>query len=193
MIAISRLDKGPARSCLSARWLAGTAISLALVTTPSFAFTDSLIGCDAPSLDRTEDFLRDQGYERVQEFSSLTPSQSDNVAWTLMDAYLDQGDRRADRGGEDIDAILDLQRRAVPGLFRKVDTDATRFRLYVRGDDVMTISEADAGDGSTRRTCRLALGLSSADVVSATRLDTEGHPDAPARGLYTSSTILPEE
>ncbi len=171
--------------------LTAPTVALALLAAPASAFTDSLTGCDAATLDGTERFLAGQGYVRVEDPSRLTPAQTTNAAWTLMPTYLDASGRRADRGGEDVATLLDLQRRAVPGLFRRVDTDAARLRLHVRGDDVITIAETVA-DGRTERSCRLALGAAATDVVSAGALDTGGHPDAPARGLYVSQSVLPE-
>ncbi len=181
-----------AGTCLIRRAsLAGAAAaSLALVAAAP-AFAGSLAACDAPTLERATDALVAQGYVRPAAASDLTDAQADGAAWTLMAAYLDVEGRRADRGGETVGTLLALQRAAVPGLFRKVDSDEARFRLLVRDDDVVAIGETRQPDGRIQRSCRLALGASSPDAPGLPAHDARGHPDAPAGGLFASVTILP--
>ncbi|MFO6464817.1 hypothetical protein ACK8OR_10520 [Jannaschia sp. KMU-145] len=45
-----------------------------------------------------------------------------------------------DRGGSTLTEIMDLQRRTVPGLARRVDTDLARQRVLTRGDAAMTFN-----------------------------------------------------
>ncbi|KIT17615.1 hypothetical protein [Jannaschia aquimarina] len=171
----------------------GMGLWVALAGGPASAFTDSLMACNASAFEAAEDFLRERGFARVHAAGDLSPAQARGAAWTLMPPYLDSLGTRADRGGQDVAALFEIQRRAVPGLFRRVETGTARFRVYVRGDDVMTMTQSDAGDGRARRSCRLALGPDARDVVSSGPLNTANHPDAPARGLYSKEFILPEE
>ncbi len=45
-----------------------------------------------------------------------------------------------DRGGSTLPEIMDLQRRTVPGLARRVDTDLAKQRVLTRGDAAMTFN-----------------------------------------------------
>ncbi|WP_179378225.1 hypothetical protein [Jannaschia marina] len=45
-----------------------------------------------------------------------------------------------DRGGETLPQIMSLQRRTVPGLARRVDTDLAKQRVLTRGDESMTFN-----------------------------------------------------
>lgn len=45
-----------------------------------------------------------------------------------------------DRGGASLPDIMDLQRRTVPGLARRVDTDLAKLRVLTRGDAAMTFN-----------------------------------------------------
>ncbi len=124
--------------------------------------------------------LEADGWTIASEPGALAPH-IDRLAWTLMLPYL------ADDGGEDIATLLDLQRRAVPGLLAKRDTDATRARVLIRGDGAMTLTETRTTPDRVERTCRIARDATAGPGT----IDTSTFPDAPA--LTEIATILPEE
>lgn len=82
----------------------------------------------------------------------LPADAAERLAWALAVGYL-----AGDRGGETPEAIVALQRAAVPGLARKVDTDATRSRVLTRDDGAMILTDTELRPGEVERTCQVAL------------------------------------
>lgn len=123
--------------------------------------------------------LQAQGWTRQTVPSALAPW-TDALAWTLMLPYLS-----GDGGGEGADTLLDLQRRAVPGLLRKVDTDTARARILTRDTSVMTLTQTRDTLGQTTRSCR----VSAATAMAPEGTDFSAAPGAPAT-LFEVVTVL---
>ena len=125
------------------------------------------------------------GWQPQDRGAAFTDAQTDALAWTLMTRYVG-----TDTGGEDVATLLDLQRSAVPGLLVRVDTDTTRSRVLLNGDDALTLTQTRTASGHVERSCR----LSSAGSVPAgfDDVDTQNIEGAPAT-LAETVTILPEE
>ncbi|MEL6587773.1 MAG: hypothetical protein AAFQ50_14130, partial [Pseudomonadota bacterium] len=104
--------------------------------------------CPDGSFDEAIEALRTAGWALA---SAEDTDAAEHLAWTLMIPYLE-----TDRGGEDVSTLLGLQRIAVPGLFRKADTDATRTRVLRRPDGAMTVTQITDPLGVATRTCRIA-------------------------------------
>lgn len=86
-----------------------------------------------------------------------------------------------DRGGATLPAIMDLQRRTVPGLARRVDTDTAKLRVLTRGDDAMTLNWSQPQQGRlgiVEVICRIA----SSEGAPATGT-ADGFEDASMRTL----------
>ncbi|WP_298436698.1 hypothetical protein [uncultured Jannaschia sp.] len=115
--------------------------------------------------------------------TELTDTQAEALAWSRAITYM-----TGDDGGLSPEQVLDLQRRAAPGLLRRVDTDSTRSRVLIRGDDAMTITETVTIPGQIERQCRLATGASLDDVQP---VDTTGWPGAPV--LADLTLTFPQE
>ncbi|SFJ39746.1 hypothetical protein SAMN04488095_2739 [Jannaschia pohangensis] len=123
--------------------------------------------------------LEGEGWTVLTRDADLTPEQIDALAWTLMTGYI-----AGDDGGEDIATLLDLQRKAVPGLLLRRDTDTTRSRVLVQGNDALTLVQTRTIPGRVERVCRLAAteAPEGLDLIEA-----EGAP-----ALAEITTVLPE-
>ena len=124
------------------------------------------------------------GWTPATDAANLSDVQIDALAWTLMIPYI-----TGDRGGEATETLLDLQRRTVPGLFAKRDTESTRARVLLRDGAALTLTETRTLPGRTERVCHFALN--TADDEALGQLDTSGFEGAPAV-LGQIITILPE-
>lgn len=112
----------------------------------------------------------------------LPPEAVDRLAWALALEYLGGGDR----GGETPEAVVALQRRAVPGLARKVDTDATRSRVLLSADGAMILTETALRADAVERTCRIA---SDGRVDGAGETEADLPDGAPATLLSTQVVV----
>lgn len=138
---------------------------------------------------RTGDFsaaiatMEAEGWNVLTADATPAPEQIEALAWILMAGYA------YDQGGEEIATLLALQRRAAPGLLRRVDTDAMRSRVLTQGGDALIVTETRIASGRVQRTCRLASavaapsGFETIDII-----DLEGAPT-----LAESVTILLQE
>ncbi|MDB2407148.1 hypothetical protein N9W17_01270 [Jannaschia sp.] len=141
----------------------GTIVAVCLSTSAANAGP-----CEAPSFDTTLAALQSDGWAETQ---TLTPAQTEALAWTRAITYI-----TGDDGGLSPAQVLDLQRAAAPGLLKRVDTDTTRSAVLTRDTDAMTITETQTAPGLRERRCRFA----TATPIDAPAIDTTGWPGAPA-------------
>ncbi|WP_308916068.1 hypothetical protein [Jannaschia sp. LMIT008] len=140
----------------------------------------------APTFDAVLSALAGEGWSPID---TPTDAQADTLAWALSASYL-----AGDTGGETPDAIHALQRRAVPGLARKVDTDTTRTRLLADGaGGAMILTQTRTMPDRVERTCQIAAGSPFPNAPSGMlAFDASAIPDAP-RTLIVTHTVLTEE
>ena len=143
---------------------------IVVFTAPASA--DPSLACAPVRLDAALAALDTAGWTRATDPATLTDAQVEALAWTLLTPYL------TDSGGEEMATLLDLQRAAVPGLMRKVDTETTRARVLLAGDEVLTITETRTLPDRVERVCRVAGALSVPE--GTTLLDTSDLSGAPA-------------
>lgn len=129
--------------------------------------------------------LEAEGWQVQARDADLTDAQTDALAWTLMTRYV-----ASDTGGENPADLLDLQRRAAPGLLLRQDTDTTRGRVLLDGDNALTVTQTRTIPGRVERVCRLASAAAAPEGITA--MDTQGFEGAPET-LAEIVTILPEE
>ena len=79
--------------------------------------------------------LEAEGWTAVPPGAALPDDAVERIALARTIFYAS-----TDRGGETLPEIMALQRRTVPGLARRVDTDLAKLRVLVRGDAAMTFN-----------------------------------------------------
>ncbi|MEM9796154.1 MAG: hypothetical protein AAF919_06675 [Pseudomonadota bacterium] len=79
--------------------------------------------------------LESEGWSALEPGAPLPDDAVERIALARTIFYAS-----TDRGGETLDAIMDLQRRTVPGLARRVDTDLAKQRVLTRGNATMTFN-----------------------------------------------------
>lgn len=79
--------------------------------------------------------LEDEGWSPLDPGTPVPDDVVERLALTRMIFYAS-----TDRGGATLSEIMELQRRTVPGLARRVDTDLARLRVLTRGDAAMTFN-----------------------------------------------------
>ncbi|MEM8823685.1 MAG: hypothetical protein AAGF30_08760 [Pseudomonadota bacterium] len=155
------------------------------LATPALA--DIPTACtETPGFDDAIAQLEADGWQVQDRDAQLTETQVDAVAWTLMvTRYVGGGDT----GGQDTETLLDLQRQAAPGLLLRFDTDTTRARVLLDGDDALTVTQTRTIPGRVERACRLASTAEPAAGIEP--LDATGFDGAPTT-LAEWITVLPE-
>jgi hypothetical protein len=136
--------------------------------------------CAEPGFGLAVAALEASGWAQAE---ALTDAQRDALAWTRAVTYI-----QGDDGGWTPEELLALQRRAAPGLLRRVDTETTRSAVLTRGDEAMTVTETRTAPGLVERRCRIAT---AAPLPDTDPIDTTGWPGAPA--LADLTFIFPEE
>lgn len=125
---------------------------------------------------------------------------ADRLGWGLVATYV-----ASDTGGATLAELHDIQRRAVAGLARKRDTDATRSRLLTRegpdpgvapvagaadtaarGMAAMTITRTTTRPGRVEQVCRVSL-----DGLAAARAETGFGPATAAAAGEAEITVQP--
>ena len=96
--------------------------------------------------------LGDAGWTVLDPGAPVPEDAAERLGWALVATYM-----AADTGGASLSELHDLQRRAVAGLARKRDTDATRARVAVREGAALTMSRTTTLPGRVEQTCRIAL------------------------------------
>lgn len=79
--------------------------------------------------------LEGEGWTALEPGTALPEKTVERIALARMIFYAS-----TDRGGATLPEIMDLQRRTVPGLARRVDTDLAKQRVLTRGDAAMTFN-----------------------------------------------------
>lgn len=79
--------------------------------------------------------LEAEGWAALEPGARLPDDAVERIALARMIFYAS-----TDRGGASLPEIMDLQRRTVPGLARRVDTDLAKLRVLTRGDAAMTFN-----------------------------------------------------
>ncbi|MEM8850419.1 MAG: hypothetical protein AAGE03_10325 [Pseudomonadota bacterium] len=79
--------------------------------------------------------LESEGWVPLEPGAALPEEAVERIALARTIFYAS-----TDRGGSTLSAIMDLQRRTVPGLARRVDTDLAKQRVLTRGDAAMTFN-----------------------------------------------------
>ncbi|MEM7644458.1 MAG: hypothetical protein AAF366_18325 [Pseudomonadota bacterium] len=150
------------------------------------AFADVPTACtETPAFADAIAQLEADGWQVQPRDAQLTEAQIDALAWTLMAMRFIGGDT----GGQTTETLLDLQRNAAPGLLVRVDTDTTRARVLLDGDDALTVTQTRTIPGRVERVCHLASTGPAPDGVEP--IDTTGFDGAPAT-LAEWRTVLPE-
>jgi hypothetical protein len=79
--------------------------------------------------------LEGEGWAPLEPGAALPEDAVERIALARTIFYAS-----TDRGGSTLPEIMDLQRRTVPGLVRRVDTDLAKQRVLTRGDAAMTFN-----------------------------------------------------
>lgn len=112
------------------------ALLLAMLAAPATAQTVPA-ACISPERDFGSllGMLVDEGWDVVQPGAPLPEGAIESIALARTVFY-----GSTDRGGSTLEEIMELQRRTVPGLARRVDTDLAKQRVLTRADAAMTIN-----------------------------------------------------
>ena len=154
----------------------------ALLAAPAAAQIDACEGAQ-PFAD-TVAMLEAEGWSVHPSGVPLPDAAAERLAWALALTYL-----AGDRGGETPEAIVALQRRAVPGLARKVDVGDGRARVLTSAEGAMILTETRTGPTSVERSCQIATDgpLAVPDGVMA--VDGAAYDGAPAT-LASTRVVL---
>jgi hypothetical protein len=90
---------------------------------------------DEPGFEALLASLEAQGWQAVPPGEPLPGPAAERIALARTAFYA-----TTDRGGYTLPEIMDLQRTAVRGYARRVDTEQSRLRVLTRGDDAMTLN-----------------------------------------------------
>ncbi|MEM8850422.1 MAG: hypothetical protein AAGE03_10340 [Pseudomonadota bacterium] len=162
-------------------------LAFAALTFATPALADIPTACtETPAFDDAIAQLEADGWQLQTRDTQLTEVQTDALAWTLMAMRFVGG---GDTGGQPTEVLLDLQRQAAPGLLLLRDTDTTRARVLLDGDDALTVTQTRTIPGRVERVCHLSSMDPAPEGVEP--LDTTGFDGAPAI-LAEWITILPE-
>ncbi|MEP5762789.1 MAG: hypothetical protein ABJ327_26410 [Litoreibacter sp.] len=107
-------------------------LALGLYSTASFAAsTFSIAPCQMPAaqIEIITNALAQEGWS-VQDLSALGPTTIDHLAWMRAADYL-----TGDSAGEKIEDIVELQRKTVLGLARKLDLNTSHTRVMTLSKD----------------------------------------------------------
>ena len=148
---------------------------LTLLAAPAAAQVAACQG--ALPFDDTVAALEEEGWTVHRAADPLPDAAVERLAWALAATYLG-----GDRGGETTEAIVALQRRSVPGLARKRDTDTTRSRTLLRGDGALILTDTQTGPGRVERSCRIATDAPVPPGPGVSAVDGAAFDGAP-RGL----------
>jgi hypothetical protein len=111
-------------------------LAATLLATPSAAQTaPAACIADERDFDALVASLEAEGWTPVPPGEALHEAVVERVALGRTVFYA-----TTDRGGAALPEIMDLQRRTVPGLARRVDTDLAKQRVLTRGDAAMTLN-----------------------------------------------------
>ncbi|MBM2575111.1 hypothetical protein JQC91_02230 [Jannaschia sp. Os4] len=104
------------------------------------------------SFDAAVAALADGGWTVLTPGMPVPADAAERLGWGLVATYV-----AADTGGASLAELHDLQRRAVAGLARKVDTETSRARVAIREGAALTISRTTTLPGRVEQVCRIAL------------------------------------
>ena len=152
-------------ACASTALAATSYIASALTLTEMSA---SIEACHQPNanVDDTVNALAQQGWLRVE--GELSPDIIELLIWPQVAFYA-----TGDTGGEQIKAIVDLQRKTVAGFARKKDIPQSKTRILTRqigaDTEAALVFWLQPDPAQTNIICRFAL--SSASLVGHTATD----------------------